>query len=409
MADLIFAGVKVAFKVFKAYKERAQELEGFAEDLEDLLDRFQTSEVIFLRLEDKVVESHCVPLEMMKKVLNKAQTYCDKLVTFVKMNSGKPLRSIMICACSAAINSIPADLVPFQSQIMEYTEKFGVMPENKFGKFAQDLHFYVSAAAAMASIESLSPSKGQPKTTVSSVKTEFGNYHEVPMAGEKSHLVELVSHPVLKRQPSAAKEEFKDVDIANMSQEEVQDKLVSLAKAEIEDGTENDQVILLGGTSRSSTWLVAIWLNGKPHLIYVNFFGRCPFFVELARAPSTDYLLRIHSQGLETCNLGYKSHALTFFNAWERTRSELNISRGIFCKKFFKKVSHKGFIGLGSFLPLCGYCIGGAYFTGLTISGFVVEEKPFCVQFRNSTCIIVNGVVVFDPDNKTKGVGTQYI
>ena len=403
--------------MFKAYKAKQNELKEFADELEDLMDRVATTESIFLSLEGRVNENLCVPLEMMLKTLTKTQVYIDKLSVFLLANSGKPLRAIMMCATTMMLNAIPKDMVPYQDTIVQFTEQLGAIPESKFGKFAQDLHFYVSAAAATAGAQNLQgqdkvlPAKtSKPKKAVGTSSVEMG-YTVIGTAdGDALSPTSVVAVPLLTRQSTVVAAEFQDIDLTTLTQEQIQNKMINLVTTTLEEDVSDVKVILLQGTSYSLTWMFAVWLNNQPHLMYMKFVGRCIDTIQLARAPSTDFLLRIQYDGVDKV-FGIQSCAATFARAIAQTRKEQNLSiwTYYYSGKYYKKVTHKVLFAATQSLSFVGLCLVAPCFSGITISKLMVEGKPYCVQMRKSTCVIVNGVVMFDSGNRTDGVGTKFV
>lgn len=394
----------MAFKAFKAYRSKMQELKEFAEDLEDLMDRFDTSEAIFLSLEGKVNDHLGVPLEMMNKTLFKTKLFIDKLAAFIKSYAGKPLRAIMLCATSVMASAIPLDMLDYKDAIVYFADNLGSMPDKKFGKFAQDLHFYVSAAAATASAQYLQNSS-ERQTLLPKVEPN------VPVDSIESIPVTM-SPTTLQRQTSRqiAAAEFKDINVQELTQEQIQNKMVELVENAITTDTDDVKVILLKGTSISLTWMFAIWLNNQPHLMYLKFAGRCVDTIQIARAPSTEYVLRIQYEGLNKI-FGMDSCAVTFGRAVKEARKQLKLSRWtyFYSGKYYKQVTHKVLLFAALSCSYLGLCLIGSYFNGITISRLEVEGKSYRIQMRESTCVVVNGIVRFDSGKRTSGVGSKYV
>jgi hypothetical protein len=338
-------------------------------------------------LENHLDDSLSLTLELAKSEQDKANKYTEELLAYTRRFKGHAphFNEIATALAAKAVAQLPGPLQEIGNAMLPIIKKHGV-PEKAYAKFADKLHFLMSALSAAASTQlvknAYSMDRGTAPPAVKSVEMtpKAAGTYDVVSTSEVVTTVDGVAvpeeAPMIPSAPPA-------IATATATSEAMLKKIL---EDNIEESDEPFRAILIGTRTVPYTFVFGLWVDRKPHLMTVTFFGMIPASMRITAAPSNDFILQLQSNP-------------------SRVRKELSAVRKE-CKAvpgaIDKRKNHDVvFMGLFPYVGLlCNmsvvYC--NCLWTRLTLSDFSVNGKAYTVKVVNKA-VFINDVQVFEPSN----------
>lgn len=372
--QLVFSGLKLAYKAFKAYSNVKEELAEFEEDFDELNMRLMAMDPIMQALEGRLNDNLTMVLTIAKTEQEKANAYTDQLFAYCRKfkESGSQFKAIATALASKAVDSLPSGLREGAQALMPIVAKHGV-PEKAYAKFADKLHFLMSSLSAAAAAQALQG--GAPSQQTAAARPA----------------VTAIQHT-----PSGNLDDSKAPEVLTVAEQ--QQKLNDIVNEMVEEDNEDFKAILLGVFRLSKTFVFAVWVEKVPHLMFVQ-YAQCsmPQLIRIMRAPSTKFLVDLSQNGLppRTC---FKTAIQVVVDKCKReAAAELRINQFTYWRRYNRQVVNKWLYV--PYAPLCCACL----FHRLQIRDFKLDSKEYNIMIEHSTELSVNGNLLLD--TKTLGYG----
>jgi hypothetical protein len=378
-------GLKLAYKGYQAYNDCKAELEEFADDYDELNMRLQAMQPVLDGLAGRLDDSLSLTLELAKSEQEKANKYTEELLKYTRKFKGHAphFNTIVTALASKAISSLPGPLQQAGEAMLPVIKKHGV-PEKAYAKFADKLHFLISALSAAASVQlvkSMTPGAMDRGTGVemkANPSTSTSSYASVPSTDGSAPVV--VADPV----PAADHSALLVGTAAAISDSDSSAKLKAILEENIEEDDADFRAIVIGTRSVPYTIVFGLWLEKKPHILTVTFFGVAPASMRIITAPSTDYILALQKDPQRVkSNLG-------------QVRKECKAAPGAMD---MRKNHDVIMIGLVPYIGmLCNFAVVycNCLFTRLNLDNVPLNGNKYNINI-NSKVLSINGGVVFEP------------
>jgi len=347
-------------------------------------------------LANNLDDSLCLTLELAKSEQEKANKYTEDLLQYTRRFKGHAphFNTIVTALAAKAINALPGPLQEVGNAMLPIIKKHGV-PEKAYAKFADKLHFLISALAAAASTQLVKNQSG------SGMQMDRGASAPASNAGASG--VEMKSNPYSAvAAADAVNEEYAakhDSSLlsgtaAELSDSNSSEKLKAILEENIDESDEDFTAMLLGSRGVPYTLVFGLWLEKKPHLLTVTFFGVTPASMRVTTAPSTDFILQLQKDPQRVKRkLG-------------EVRQECRAVPGALHKRLNHSVVETGLIPYIGFPCACAVTYCNCMFTSLTMDKIQVGSQSYIVKMENKK-ISVNGNVVFEPKDLPVDIGAM--
>jgi hypothetical protein len=390
-------GLKLAYKGYQAYNDCKAELEEFADDYDELNMRLQAMQPVLDGLAGRLDDSLSLTLELAKSEQEKANKYTEELLQYTRKFKGHAphFNTIVTALAAKAVGSLPGPLQQVGEAMLPIIKKHGV-PEKAYAKFADKLHFLISALSAAASVQlvkSMTPGATMDRGTGVEMKanpsTSTSTYASVPSSDGAAPVV-VVADPV----PAADHSALLAGTAAALPDSDSSAKLKAILEENIEENDADFRAIVIGTRMAPYTIVFGLWLEKKPHILTVTFFGVAPASMRITTAPSTDYILALQKDPQRVkSNLG-------------EVRKECKATPGSLDMRKNHDVILMGFVPyLGSLCNLAAvYC--NCLFTRLNLDDVPINSNKYRININNKV-ISINGNVVFEPTNLPVNMGAM--
>jgi hypothetical protein len=277
---------------------------------------------------------------------------------------------------------LPQDLQGPAGDLLECVGNAGI-PEKAFMKYANKVHFLMTALGGAATTQVLLNQTRTPAAASAQSKTyEMVSTDDVKIEGDGIKTVPAPSPaPVTKLFTPPPPE---------MS-------MASILEDSINESEEEVRVILINGKNngKGNPWLYAVWLNKVPHLLIVEYAVYAPVGLMIRRAPDNDFILKLQANGLDEpyclprllCAAKRSRIQNTMKRAMLLTCSKLNINQFMYRWHYQKSVTNK--ILFVPYAVLFVYCCS-CMCTTLTVSEFMADKKKYHIQIKNSSDLYIN-------------------
>ena len=374
--------MKLAFKAYKAYNDCKEELGEFADDYDELNVRLTAMQPILDGLANRLDDSLSLTLELAKSEQEKANKYTEELLAYTRRFKGHAphFSEIATALAAKAVAQLPGPLQEVGNALLPVIKKHGV-PEKAYAKFADKLHFLMSALSAAAAtqlVKHVSMDRGASAPAAGSV--------EMTPNASADNKYDVVSTADVTTTVVGSSEATPILAAASVTTEAAEIKLKTILEENIAETDEPFRAILIGSRSIPYTLVFGLWIEGKPHLLTVTFFGLAPASMRIITAPSTDYILQLQKDS-------------------KRVKKELGVVRKE-CKatpgSVDKRKNHD--VILWGLIPYLGiFCNMSAVYcncmwTRLTMDGLVVNGNKYVVKMADKK-ILINDSIVFEPSN----------
>lgn len=371
-------GLKVAYKGVKLYQEKKQELLDFEEDYDELYLRLAAAEPILNGLEGNLNENLALTLTLTKNELEKCAKYCEKLLAYCRKFNGFPMRTMANAIVGMGIGMLPEALQGPANDLLETVGTAGI-PEKAFMKYADKIHFLMTALSGAATTQVL---LNQARAPAAQAPNSYSLVPAVEMSATTTSPSDLPTPPPVSKPIPPPSTEM---------------SMASILEDNINESEEEIKVILVSGkkNGKGNPWLYAVWLNKVPHLLIVEYILYTPAVLMIRRAPDNDFILKLQSNGLDAPDCAAKLFCATkrsrINNTMKRcmmlTCSKLNMNQFMYRWHYQKTVNNK--ILLIPYVGMLVYCFS-CLCTTLTLQGFEADKKKYHIQIRDSCDLYIN-------------------